>query len=278
VAAIAAQSQRLSLKMVSLVGADLEGDWIQKRLSSLGPNVTADLVTDGQWPTPLKTRFVAGPHHQMLRVDRENPSQPLSSQSIDSLLHKMKALIDQTDLLIVQDYAKGALTNESLKAILNEARRLKKRSVVDPNRNRHPAAYQNAWLVTPNVAEAEAMLGQSLDKGANDQLIESACRALKKSLGLSAVMITRSSYGLTFVDERDQVVHLKAFARQVFDVTGAGDTLVAVLGSFLALGLDLHQAAILANAAASVVVAKVGTATASYQEILEELSHMEAAR
>jgi D-beta-D-heptose 7-phosphate kinase/D-beta-D-heptose 1-phosphate adenosyltransferase len=278
VAALADQSSRLSLKLVSLIGSDAEGAWIQKRLAGMGAQVSADLVQDAQWPTPLKTRFVAGAHHQMLRVDRENTAQVLSAQSTQALHKKMQSLIGVSDLLIVQDYAKGALSDESLKSLLSESRRLKKRTLVDPNRNRRASAYEQAWIVTPNVAEAEVMLGRSLEKGASDQVIERACHDLKKTLGLSAAMITRSSYGLTFVDDRDQVFHLKAFARQVFDVTGAGDTLVAVLGTFLALGLDLHSSAILANAAASVVVAKVGTATATYDEILNELSQMNATR
>jgi D-beta-D-heptose 7-phosphate kinase/D-beta-D-heptose 1-phosphate adenosyltransferase len=263
-------------KVHGLIGVDATAQRLKLRLEALAPRqVQSFLVQDPHRPTPLKTRFLAGSQRskqQMLRVDQESKA-PLDALLQQQLEKSVLAELKGSRFLIIQDYAKGVLNPTFLKKLLTEARANGVKTLVDPNRNTPAESYVGSWMITPNVEEAEALLGRSLEKGVDDDLIVQACRDLKTRLHVNVAAITRSRYGLTLLDENDQILHVPALAREVADVTGAGDTVVAVLALSLSLGATLDHAAELANAAAAVVVGKVGTATASWTEIFDELRH-----
>ncbi len=261
--------------LFSVVGDDALGHGLESMLRTLGPSLKTKLLRDPSRPTTLKTRFLAGSQHQLLRVDDES-SLPLSPQLSKSLLQSLVADMGSFRVMIVQDYAKGLLSSEVLRGCLEEARSKGVFAVVDPHRKTSAAAYRGASLIKPNVQEAEILLGGgcSLEKGRDDARVTEAAQRLRDKLDIPNVLITRSAHGMTLLAEKGGVQHFPALARSVFDVTGAGDTTVAVLGSFLAAGASLELACAVSVAAASVVVAKVGTATASLDEIESELSNL----
>ena len=259
-----------STYVMGVVGADDTGDALAERFKALGPKLETFLIKDPSRPTTVKTRMLAGAQHQLLRVDYEN-STKLSPALINDLFSRTQSTLSKLKCLVLQDYAKGALTPDFLARILPEAKKAKVFTLIDPNSNTPAEAYRGADLLTPNVTEAEVLLGRSLHKGADDHEMAQACRDLRTKLQLTMCMITRSSHGMTLLDEHDAITHFPACARAVYDVTGAGDTVVAVLAAAIAAGQPMSVACILATAAASVVVGKVGTATATVREILSEL-------
>jgi rfaE bifunctional protein kinase chain/domain len=262
---------QLEQDVFSVVGNDALGTEVRRQLRALGPGLKDHLVEDGSRSTTLKTRFLAGSHHQMLRVDDEN-THSLDAAGEEAVLKALRQCLPALKVLIVQDYAKGLLSERLLPQVLKAARDAGVLTLLDPNPKTPPSRYRGADLITPNVSEAEILLGGvSLAKGRDDERMAEACLELKRRLDLRMCLITRSAHGMTFLDERDQAFHFPAIARSVFDVTGAGDTVVAVLAAALACGASPQAACILATAAASVVVAKVGTATASAAEIAAEL-------
>jgi len=263
---------KLKVDVLGVVGADSSGLDLINRLAAHGSDFSVHVVKDPARPTILKTRYMAGAQHQLLRVDVEDTAH-LTPAAEKEFLKNFYATLGSVNGLIIQDYAKGLLSEKLLREVLDAARAKKIPTLVDPNRNTPGHFYKGATLITPNIAESEALLGRSLKKGANDNEVADACFELKKRLSLEMVMITRSQYGITLVDAADVVRHFPAISRAVFDVTGAGDTVVSVFAGAYLSGASIPVACILATAAASVVVAKVGTATASVQEILDELNH-----
>jgi len=271
---IAALGSRLPVKqhLFSVVGGDELGHSLEKMLERLGPGLKTELLRDPLRPTTLKTRFLAGSQHQLLRVDNES-SKPLPKALAQALIKSLASKMDSFGVLVVQDYAKGLLTPEVLRECLSEARSRKVFTLVDPHRKTPASAYKGASLIKPNVQEAEILLGEdfSLEKGRDNARVEEAALRLRDRLQIPNVLITRSAFGMTLLTENASARHFPALARSVFDVTGAGDTTVAILAAMLAAGASLELACAVSVAAASVVVAKVGTATASIEEIEAEL-------
>lgn len=251
-----------------VVGFDPEGAKLKELLTAPGANL--NFFQDPSRPTSLKTRYIAGDHHQLLRLDRES-RMALSKESMALLQGSISSALPDLKVLIVQDYAKGLWRPPFSRWLLEQARQAGVLVIIDPNRNTAAEEYFGAHLITPNVAEAESLLRKDLEGGASDDLAADACRELRDRLQLKAVLMTRSRFGMSLLDDHDEVTHFPAQARQVFDVTGAGDTVVAMLGAAVSVGLPLKQATMLANSAASVVVAKVGTARAQVSEIIEEI-------
>ncbi len=263
-------------RIYGTIGIDKEGERLSEALAKLGSEWTSlRLLKDSTRPTTQKTRFIAGSHHQMLRVDREE-CHALSAELQKQCLEFFAEDLKDAKLLILQDYAKGFFTEEFLSKAKALAKGLGVRTILDPNRVTPPEFYQGVSLITPNIAEAERLLDgrMNLAKGAEDKVIEAACGELKSKLHLEMCLITRSSHGMTLLDADDRISHFPAVARSVFDVTGAGDTVVGVIGAALAAGFSIEEACWLSTAAASVVVAKVGTATASTAEIINELQRL----
>jgi len=213
--------------------------------------------------TVVKTRIIAE-KQQMVRLDREMPI------TFDSALEKeMKKTITglNVDGIIVSDYAKGTVTEGIMQALKNRASKLKIPLWVDPKPG-HAAFYRGVSGVTPNLKEAEEMLQKKLD---SEGRLCRAVAALRNKLNVAHVVITRGSQGISAGERGGRVFHLPAFSREVFDVTGAGDTVTAVLTLALTAGASLREAVSMANAAASIVVETVGTGQVTVAELKARL-------
>ncbi|NCN40326.1 hypothetical protein GW916_03665 [bacterium] len=278
---IAALSEALKIDqhVFSVVGQDALGEELHRHLQALEGSLRINLIQDPDRPTTLKTRFLAGSHHQLLRVDTESNA-PLSEKIESLVLAALESRMPKIKTLIIQDYAKGLMTPRVLKESLKLAKENGVFSIVDPHRRTPAEYYKGASMIKPNVAEAEILLKSltgkhhDLKRGQNADLITKAAEELKQHLEVEHVLITRSSHGMTWLNDKGQAKHFPALARSVYDVTGAGDTTIAVLGAFVAAGAPIELACALSVAASSVVVAKVGTAAASIAEIQAELSHI----
>ena len=246
---------------VGVVGDDEAGGTLTKALGT-SPLIEFHLVVDGKRQTTRKVRFVSEHHStHLLRADWETAA-AIDAKSEDALIaHVVKAL-PRVGAIILSDYAKGTLTPRVIRAVIDAANERKKPVVVDP-KGRDYGIYLNATVITPNRQE----LADATRKPAKtDDEIASAAAALRNAVGARAVLVTRSEAGMTLVGE-GAAIHIPAYPVRVRDVSGAGDTVVAVVGAMLAMGADFESAMRAANAAAAVVVGKRGTATASVAEL-----------
>jgi len=207
--------------------------------------------------------------HQLLRLDEET-TDPLHAAAAAEVLARFDAALDWADVVVLSDYAKGVLCNDVLAAALASARARGRIVVADPKRPDF-AAYHGATILTPN--EHEVRLATHID-AEHDAEADRAGRAALEATGGHAVLVTRSAKGLTLVRQDRAALHLPARAREVADVSGAGDTLVAALAVAMGAGASLPDAATLANLTAGISVGKPGTATVSTQELLGAL-HLE---
>jgi len=255
--------------LIAAIGVDRAGRELAALLAK-EPGVTPRLISVPNRPTSIKTRFLAG-RQQLLRADREI-SAPLAEEYRISLLDDARAALAEAPgaVLALSDYGKGVLYPAALESLIDEARKAGHAVVVDP-KGRDFARYRGATLITPNRQELAAATGLPTD---SDEEVVAACRRLAKKTGIDAVLATRSEQGMTLVSGKE-VHHLSARARAVFDVSGAGDTVVALAAAAIAVGAPLVEAARIANVAAGVVVGKVGTAVAYPSEILSALHENE---
>lgn len=221
----------------------------------------ARLVEEPGRRTSVKTRYVAGAQH-LLRTDFETVA-PVSTATVAGLLAAVRELLDDVAVVLVSDYAKGGVTPALLAELFAEAARRGVPVVVDP-KGADFSRYHGAALLTPNRAELAAAAGRELD-GERDY--EAAARGLLAGHGLGAICLTRSEEGLSLYPADGPAVHVRAAGREVFDVSGAGDTVAAVMAAGLAVGADLPLCAWLANVAAGIVVGKIGTAAAHPDEL-----------
>jgi D-beta-D-heptose 7-phosphate kinase/D-beta-D-heptose 1-phosphate adenosyltransferase len=248
---------------VSVTGRDRNAALLADLFSEAGlprPRLVAD---EGR-PTSVKTRIIAG-IQQVVRYDEED-ERPLAGPAAEEFLAALRDELPRAGALALSDYGKGALSGDILPEIISLARQAGKPVVVDP-KGADYGRYRGATLVTPNRAElSEAAGGQAVTEAE----LEAAGRRVMVESGLANLLITRSEDGmmlLTGAEPGGRPVLLPSQARAVFDVSGAGDTVVAVMAAALALGAPLAVGARLANLAAGVVVGKVGTATAGPEEI-----------
>jgi rfaE bifunctional protein kinase chain/domain len=225
------------------------------------------LVVDPSRRTVLKERIVSD-RQQLLRVDYETLHE-LSKKVEAALRRKSFELLRQAESLIVEDYAKGMLTPSLLREVFEEAERLGKWVSVDPNLKTPLSFYQGASLLTPNTKEAEALAGESIRD--ERSLLRVGSRILGET-GARHVIVTRGKEGMAIFTRGVRAVHsIPTFAREVYDVSGAGDTVIATLTLALSAGATVEEAAILGNLAAGVEVGKRGTATVSCEEIAQFL-------
>lgn len=262
----------LHLSMVGVVGRDEPAQALKRAFENVKDRVECLFVEDTMRPTTQKTRFMAGSQHQLLRVDSESKGL-LTEPVYQQVRNKVALALEGATVVVLQDYAKGFFSRELFQEIFKITREKKILTLVDPNRNTPSEWYQGADIVKPNIREAEKMLGYSLEKGADNELVLKAAKDLKKRLGLKAVILTRSGFGLTYLNAENEGIHYPALARSVYDITGAGDTVVAILAAAYAAGARLEVACVLAMAASSCVVAKVGTANVEVDELVAELTH-----
>ncbi len=252
-------------RLFGVVGDDPAGREAAEVLSFENA-VTLSLSVDGARPTTVKTRFIAG-GQQLLRTDEEELT-ALSDALLGQLSTDVGASVADGNCgaLILSDYGKGVLTDTMIKAAMETARAAGVPVVVDP-KGVDFARYRGAGVITPNRRELAAASRMPVD---SDVEVAAAARHLIETCGLEAVIATRGADGMTVVTGADEV-HLPALAREVFDVSGAGDTVVATVAAGLAAGMSVVDAAQLANVAAGLVVAKVGTAVVRLDELADEL-------
>jgi len=246
-------------EFVTVVGTDEAGRQVDDFLRTLSA-VNSCLLTDATRQTTIKDRFIAGVQ-QLLRVDRESID-PVDGDIAAEVRARAEVALAGVGAVVVSDYGKGVLAADAIAYLTGKARQAGLPLIVDPKGNDY-SRYAGAFLVTPNrheLAEATRM-----PVGTDDEVI-AAARYVAAGCDIENVLVTRSSDGMTLVTQ-DGVHHLPPEAREVFDVSGAGDTVVATLAAALAIGAPLLDAARLANAAAGIVVGKVGTAVAYPDDI-----------
>ncbi len=249
--------------LLSVTGDDREADSLKRLLDEAG--IEHVLHRDPLISTTIKLRVIAR-HQQLLRIDFESP---IGKDARVRLLDNYLAHVKQAGVVILSDYGKGGLGY--LKEMIEAARQARVPVVVDPKGEDY-SGYRGATLVTPNRREFELVAGRFRDHAE----LEKKARAMAESLELGAVLVTRGEDGMSLIERGGRVLHVPAHAREVFDVTGAGDTVIAAVGAACAVGADLKDAIALANVAAGIVVGKLGAATAAPAEILHELAVQEA--
>jgi len=256
--------------LCGVIGADEPGRWLQQEVKQCGASIDG-LVSEDHRPTIQKTRIVAH-SQQVVRYDREK-RHPVSSSAqhkiFEFILNKMESP-DGCDCLVLSDYAKGVITQGLTKDLLSLAKKNGVPTIVDPKVS-HMDFYREVTVVTPNHLEASQASG--VDIVDEQSLLEAGHRLLKR-LNCEAVLITRGEKGMSLFEKNGGVTHIPTMAKAVFDVTGAGDTVVGTLALALATGATLTEAATLANYAAGVVVGIVGTATVSRQMLKEAIKHV----
>jgi len=246
--------------LVGVRGNDTAGQTLAQSLGGLG-GVTVSLVIDPARPTTIKTRYRAG-GQQLLRADRESNA-PITGDIAKALIAAAYAALDIATVVLISDYAKGVLTDAVLTAVMAAARSKGIPVLVDPKRADFKV-YRGARLVTPNRGELRAASGRECS---TVELTVEAARAVAAKAGIEGMLVTLSQDGMVLVDGAAAPLAIPAQAREVFDVSGAGDTAIATLAAALAGGASLPVAARLANLAAGLVVAKAGTATVHADEI-----------
>lgn len=250
----------------SVIGGDENGTVLQHVFSGKGVDVSGVFEDPGR-TTSKKTRVVAV-NQQIVRIDRES-RESVSGDYEERVLGFLAARGHEFQVILVSDYAKGVLTPRLLAGITAAARKVGVPVVVDPKGSDY-ARYRGATILTPNRREAEIASGIMIH---DEESLGQAATALFDVGGFEAILITRSERGMSLFRRDGDAIHIPTVAREVYDVTGAGDTVLAVLGVALACGLDLASAARLANVAAGIAVGKVGTSTVSPAEIIAEVSH-----
>jgi D-glycero-beta-D-manno-heptose-7-phosphate kinase len=247
-----------SIRLLSVVGRDEPGAQLARLLKQKG--IDASLHRDAKLDTTTKLRVI-GRRQQLLRIDFEKPP---SREVLASKLAEFKQALPGCDVVILSDYGKGGLAH--IAEMIRAARRAGVRVLVDPKGDDY-ARYKGASIITPNVAELREVVGRWQD----EKDLARRARGLSARLGLEALLLTRGEDGMTLFS-RSRVTTIKAEAREVFDVTGAGDTVIAALAVMLGAGASLENAVRVANRAAGIVVGKLGTATVSRAELFGESS------
>jgi D-beta-D-heptose 7-phosphate kinase/D-beta-D-heptose 1-phosphate adenosyltransferase len=246
--------------LAGVVGSDPAGEELLKNASSAGID-TADVITDPKRPTTLKTRVIAH-GQQVIRIDREARDQ-IAADTKGALLEHLRRRIHMVDGVIMSDYAKGVLTAELCTTTIDAAQKECKRVLVDP-KGHDFTKYSGAFLLTPNKAE----LSQATQLPVrNNEEIRRAALALFARTGCEAILVTRSEEGMSLYGKEGAETHIQTEARGVFDITGAGDTVISMLARVLFADHDLETAARLANIAAGIKVGKFGAAPVSIEEI-----------
>lgn len=252
--------------VVGVIGSDHAGQRLQAELSEAGAlNVTESLIVDESRPSTVKTRIIA--HNQLVvRADRERRA-PIDAQTEEQVIEVLRQALREADAFVVSDYDKGAVTPRVLAEILPLAQKRGIPVLIDP-KIRNFDAYRPATLVTPNHHEALRLTNSEDD---TDEGMARAAHMLRQRLGCGSVLITRGQSGMLLLEADGEPVYVGTVAREVYDVTGAGDTVIATIASALSVGASLLEAAMLANHAAGIVVGKVGTATATADELIASI-------
>lgn len=246
-----------------VIGEDEAGRLMLKELTNLGVD-TGGIAIESR-PTTRKTRVIAH-NQQVVRFDQESRI-GISSKNQRKILDYIKQRTDDIDVLILSDYAKGVISQDLVREISDSSKRRKWPVIVDP-KVQNIGFYRGVTLITPNHLEASQASGIQIE---DDDTLREAGNALLNRLEAEAVLITRGEQGMSLFEATGRVTHIPTVAKQVYDVTGAGDTVVGTLALCIAAGADLADASRIANYAAGVVVGQVGTAAVHKEALLEAL-------
>ncbi|MFI4927266.1 MAG: D-glycero-beta-D-manno-heptose-7-phosphate kinase [Burkholderiales bacterium] len=240
---------------LGVVGDDEPGQRLEQLMKETG--IAAHLKRDPGLRTTVKLRVI-GRQQQLLRMDFENePDHEVLALQTSSF----SELLPQQDAVLFSDYGKGGLAH--IPSMIEAARQANKPVLIDPKGEDY-ARYRGATIITPNRAELQEVVG----RWSSEDDLRRRAQELRTSLDLTGLLVTRSEEGMTLYDAQGEL-HVKAQAREVFDVTGAGDTVIATLATMVAAGLSLREAVPIANRAGGIVVGKFGTATVSYEELFQ---------
>jgi rfaE bifunctional protein kinase chain/domain len=248
-----------SSSLISVCGNDDASLILENELSSIKP-AFHHLVKDDSRQTTIKTRVIAS-KHQLIRLDKEN-KHVINSGIANSIIDFLKTKINDIDVLIMSDYCKGVFSTELVKSILNLCAENKVITLVD-SKDKDLSKYCGATLIKPNKKEASLASGITI---VDDETLEQACKIIADATACKSIVVTLSENGIAIYDSNG-LTKMPTKALEVFDVTGAGDTIIAALAFALANDLSLQQACDFANHAAAIVVAKIGSAVATLEEI-----------
>lgn len=252
--------------VAGIIGEDPAGKELLKVLADENAD-TAGIVIDTQRPTTIKTRIIVG-SHQIVRVDRE-VTEPISNANEDKLFSKILPLFERVDLILFSDYNKGVLSSSLCTRILTHCKSIDKKVIVDP-KGLNFAKYKGAFIIKPNKKElAQAV---KMEKISSPTDLQNAAAALFELTDTAYLVVTLSEEGIAVLTKNSYKL-LDVKATEVFDVTGAGDTVLAALAYFIALDFTVEEACELANHAAAIVIRRVGSATTSVKEIIEDMEN-----
>jgi len=249
--------------LVGIVGNDAEA----KNLAEILENskISADyLISIDNRQTSVKTRIIAH-SQQVVRLDQENAT-PISQLEAENVFKEIEKVFEAADIVIISDYAKGFLTENLLTRLITQCKSKKKKILVDP-KGKDYAKYKGATLLTPNQKEAAEACGL---EESELNVVENAGRTLLENISTESVLITQGEKGMALFQNESETYRFEALARKVYDVTGAGDTVIATLAVAIGAGLNFFEAARIANIAAGLVVEQIGT-TAITKEMLENI-------
>lgn len=252
--------------LCGIVGGDEMGNKFTSQIKRLGAH-TGGIIKERNRPTTVKTRIIADHRQQVVRYDHEN-RQEASPESRKKLLSYLTATCDGAGAIVISDYAKGAVPNSLLKPLLQWAHAKKMMICTDHPNPHNYALYKNrVTVITPNKKEAARISGIEIE---SEKTLIKAGRTLLARIGCEAVLITRGEEGMSLFQKK-RTTHIPTKAKEVYDVTGAGDTVIATLTMALVAGASFEEAAMIANHAAGIVVSKLGTATVTPRELIENI-------
>ncbi len=252
--------------LVGVVGHDDNAAIINRELVKIGVD-TSDLVETNDRPTTHKTRVLASRLHHVVRIDREEKA-VLSDDIKEKVMLKVKKHIKDCDAVIMEDYGKGLFKGDFGVELIEACRQASRPVFVDPSRHTKADTYKGATLLKPNLDEARILSGVETD---SEHMLYDCGKALMKRLSLEYLVITRGKEGMTVFSKDAEPKTIPTFALEVFDVSGAGDTVIASLALANCAGFNVYESAFFANAAAAIVVGKVGTSIATPAEIMNFL-------
>ena len=245
---------------IGTAGTGLAGRMIFEKLAVLG--IDSDgVISEENRPTTRKTRVIAS-NQQVLRIDKEIKRR-ITDETLNRLLTLVEAKLSGISLIIISDYDKGLITKPLVQAVVHLARQKGILVLADP-KSLDFSKYENVSALTPNAKEAS--LAANIDIKTKEDLTTAGWKIIKQA-NLEKLLVTCGKEGMVLFEKGDDPKIIESKARQVFDVSGAGDTVISILGLGLAIGADFYQSASLANTAAGIVVGKLGTATASIEEL-----------
>lgn len=254
-----------NVSLVSVIGADTGAEILKDLLKK--SNVPVDhLIVDEKRPTTRKTRVMTG-HHHLVRVDHE-VRRNLTAETEAKILKRVEDILPTVDVVVLEDYAKGIFSVALVEKIVALAKKSGKYLMVDPHQTKFAEFYKGVDLIKPNYNEALALtkIHEEDIENFNERVL-TVGRALQKMTGAKDVVLTQGKEGMSIFTSEAEVVQVPTFAKKVFDVTGAGDTVIAALALGVASGLPLAQACVLANYAAGIVVGKIGCVPCELSEL-----------